>query len=140
MNLDEWDNVVVIGTMIWFVWFVIEFLSLDYDLFCFSPLENSSICFTEPIWEISKYVEPWAERISMMILGFFVFDLGFRCGKMGWKQYLHSKQNIFDIVITIPFFWLFGPLEIMRTMRMLRILKLVLKFYQAIKKSTRLMK
>ena len=80
----------------------------------------------------------FSEKISMLILGFFVFDLGYRCGKIGWSGFIHDKQNILDIIITIPFFWIVEPWAFMRMLRMLKVVKLILKIYQAIKKGQRI--
>lgn len=138
MNLDEWEHVVGIGTLIWFVWFVIEFLAIDYDVLCFEGIENLPICFHEPLITVPENFYEYSEKISLVILGFFVFDLGYRCGKIGWSNFIRDKQNIFDILITIPFFWIFEPWSFLRTLRMLKILKLILKIYQAIKKGNRI--
>ena len=83
-------------------------------------------------------VAEYSDRISLLILGFFVFDLGYRCGKIGWSGFIRDKQNIFDILITIPFFWVFEPWAFLRTLRMLKVIKVILKVYQAVKKGQRM--
>ena len=49
MNLDEWENIIGIGTGIWFIWFVVEFLAIDYNSLCFEDFGNTTLCFQEPI-------------------------------------------------------------------------------------------
>ena len=138
MNLDEWENIIGIGTGIWFIWFVIEFLAIDYNSLCFEDFGNTTLCFQEPFLMLPDFMYDFSEKISMLILGFFVFDLGYRCGKIGWSGFIHDKQNILDIIITIPFFWIIEPWAFMRMLRMLKVLKLILKIYQAIKKGQRI--
>ena len=140
MNLDEWENIIGIGTGIWFIWFVIEFLAIDYNSLCFSEYGITTLCFNEPFLLLPDFMYDFSEKISMIILGFFVFDLGYRCGKIGWKGFIHDKQNILDIVITVPFFWIFEPWAFLRTLRLLKVLKLILKIYQAVKKTQRVRK
>lgn len=138
MNLDEWENIIGVGTGIWFVWFVVEFLALDYNSLCFEDFGNTALCFQEPFLMLPDFMYDFSEKISMLILGFFVFDLGYRCGKIGWSGFIHDKQNILDIIITIPFFWIIEPWAFMRMLRMLKVVKLILKIYQAIKKGQRI--
>jgi len=138
MNLDEWENIIGIGTGIWFIWFVIEFLAIDYNSLCFEDFGNTILCFQEPFLMLPDFMYDFSEKISMLILGFFVFDLGYRCGKIGWSGFIHDKQNILDIIITIPFFWIVEPWAFMRMLRMLKVIKLILKIYQAIKKGQRI--
>ena len=140
MNLDEWENIIGIGTGIWFIWFVIEFLAIDYNSLCFTEYGITALCFTEPFLLLPDFMYDFSEKISMIILGFFVFDLGYRCGKIGWKGFIHDKQNILDIIITVPFFWIFEPWAFLRTLRLLKVLKLILKIYQAVKKGQRVRK
>jgi len=137
MNLDEWENIVGIGTAIWFVWFIIELLAIDYNLLCFDGFENNPLCAKEPLLILPNFMYDFSDKISLLILGFFVFDLGYRCGKIGWSGFIHDKQNIFDILITIPFFWMFEPWAFLRTLRMLKVIKVILKIYQALKKGKR---
>jgi hypothetical protein len=138
MNLDEWENIIGIGTGIWFIWFVIEFLAIDYNSLCFEDFGNNTLCFQELFLILPDFMYDFSEKISMLILGFFVFDLGYRCGKIGWNGFIHDKQNILDIIITIPFFWIVEPWAFMRMLRMLKVVKLILKIYQAIKKGQRI--
>jgi len=138
MDLQEWDKIVAIGTSIWFVWFVIETLAFDYDTFCFWPIEETVLCINEPVIELNQMLEGWSEKISMLILGFFVFDLGYKAGKKGWKNCIHDREFIFDVIITIPFFWLLEPWEFLRTLRILKVIKVVLKIYKGTKKSKNL--
>lgn len=138
MNLDEWEHIIGIGTGIWFVWFIIEFLAIDYNSLCFEEFGNNTLCFNEAFLILPDFMYDLSEKISLLILGFFVFDLGYRCGKIGLNGFIHDKQNIFDILITIPFFWIFEPWAFLRTLRMLKVLKLILKMYQAIKKGQRI--
>ena len=138
MNLDEWEHIIGIGTGIWFIWFIIEFLAIDYNSLCFEEFGNNTLCFQEPLLILPDIIHDFSEKISLLILGFFVFDLGYRCGKIGWSGFIHDKQNIVDIIITVPFFWIFEPWAFMRMLRMLKVLKLILKMYQAIKKGQRI--
>ena len=138
MNLDEWENIVGVGTGIWFIWFIIEFLAIDFNSLCFKEFGNTSLCFDQAFLILPDFMYDFSDKISLIILGFFVFDLGYRCGKIGWSGFIHDKQNIFDILITIPFFWIFEPWAFLRTLRMLKVLKLILKMYQAIKKGQRI--
>ena len=41
MNLDEWEHIIGIGTGIWFIWFIIEFLAIDYNSLCFEEFGNN---------------------------------------------------------------------------------------------------
>jgi len=120
------------------VWFVVEFLSIDYDILCFWILEKTPLCLEEPILDIGDSIKDWAEKISLLILGFFIFDLGYRAAKIGWRNSLHDRQYWFDIVITMPFFWLFEPWEFMITLRVLKVIRISIKFYKAYKKAKRL--
>ena len=138
MNLDEWENIIGIGTGIWFIWFILEFLAIDYNSLCFEDYGNTTLCFDQAFLILPDFMYDFSDKISLMILGFFVFDLGYRCGKIGWNGFIHDKQNILDILITIPFFWIFEPWAFLRTLRMLKVLKLILKMYQAIKKGQRI--
>lgn len=138
MNIEEWDNVVGIGTFFWFIWFIIELLTIDYNVFCFWVLEESALCLKEPVFHIDDSIKEWSEKISILILGFFVFDLGFRAGKIGWKKCLHDRGYIFDIAITIPFFWIFEPWAFMRTLRVLKVIRVGLNVYKAYQKQKRL--
>ena len=138
MDLQEWDKIVAIGTSIWFVWFVIETLAFDYDTFCFWPLEETVLCINEPVIELNQMLEGWSEKISMLILGFFVFDLGYKAGKKGWSNCIHDREFIFDVIITIPFFWLLEPWEFMRTLRILKVIKVIMKIYKGTKKGKNL--
>jgi hypothetical protein len=138
LNLDEWENIIGIGTGIWFIWFILEFLAIDYNSLCFEDYGNTTLCFDQAFLILPDFMYDFSDKISLMILGFFVFDLGYRCGKIGWNGFIHDKQNILDILITIPFFWIFEPWAFLRTLRMLKVLKLILKMYQAIKKGQRI--
>ncbi len=134
MELESWEKIVNIATLVWFAFFIIKFLSYDYTLFCVLGL----LCFDEPLIEVSGFTDEVFERITMIILGFFVFDLGFKCGKSGnWINFLKNRENIMDILLTIPFFWIFEPHEIIRTLRLLKVLKVILNVYRAYKKSKR---
>ena len=86
MNIEEWDSIVGIVTAIWFVWFVIEITAIDYDVLCIWSLENTPLCLQEPILQVGDELKDWSEKISMVILGFFVLDLGYRAGQSGWKK------------------------------------------------------
>ena len=135
MNIEKWDKIVSVVTGIWFIWFIVETLAFDYDTFCFWPLEETSLCVHEPVIKLSESLGKWSEKISMLILGFFVFDLGYKAGKRGWNECIHDKSFIFDVIITVPFFWILEPWEFMRTLRVLKVLKLVMKISKGTKKS-----
>jgi len=141
MDLEEWDNIVGIVTAIWFVWFIFEITTFDYDVLCIGILEETSLCLQEPMIQVSEGVKDWSEKISLVILGFFVLDLGYRAGQQGWKKSLHSRQYWFDVAITVPFFWIIEPWAFMRTLRILKVLKVIkvaLKFLKAYKKAKRM--
>jgi len=143
MNIDEWDNIVGIVTAIWFVWFIFEITTFDYDVLCIGILDETPLCLQEPMFQVSAEVKDWSEKISLMILGFFVFDLGYRAGQQGWKKSLRSKQYWFDVAITVPFFWIIEPWAFMRTLRVLKVLKVIKvasKFLKAYKKVKRVKK
>ena len=98
MNIEKWDRIVAIGTSIWFVWFVIETLAFDYNTFCFWPLGETFLCINEPVIEINQMLEEGSEKISLLILGFFVFDLGYKAGKKGWSNCIHDREFILDVI------------------------------------------
>jgi hypothetical protein len=140
MNIDEWDNIVGIVTAIWFVWFVIEITSIDYDVLCIWILEETVLCLQEPIFQVDDGFKEWSEKISLVILGFFVMDLGYRAGKQGWNKSLRSWQYWLDVAITFPFFWVIEPWAFMRTLRIIKVVKvfkLVMKMVKAYKKINR---
>lgn len=128
LNIEDWEKFVAIGTVVWMFFFMIDFLAYDHDLFCIEQLglDKTALCISEPLIESPEWYQPYSEKITLLIVGFFVFDLGFKVGKTGnVRKFLSNKGNIFDIIITIPFFWILEPHEIMRTLRFLKVFKVV---------------
>ena len=101
MNLDEWEHIIGIGTGIWFVWFIIEFLAIDYNSLCFEEFGNNTLCFNEAFLILPDFMYDLSEKISLLILGFFVFDLGYRCGKIGLNGFIHDRQNGREVLLDV---------------------------------------
>ena len=64
MNLDEWEHIIGIGTGIWLVWFIIEFLAIDYNSLCFEEFGNNTLCFNEAFLILPDFMYDLSEKIS----------------------------------------------------------------------------
>ena len=69
MNLDEREHIIGIGTGIWVVWFIIEFLAIDYNSLCFEEFGNNTLCFNEAFLILPDFMYDLSEKISLLILG-----------------------------------------------------------------------